>query len=136
MVPNAERLAGVWVGVGDDGSPFYRLQLDSDGTGFLALAEARMPVSVLRIKQWSLKGTNLTFAVSVLVPRPASTNMVSISIMGNWHSVYVSDIIALERGSSGHTARAVLRKEDDLGWLATYAKRDTHAARAASASKP
>jgi hypothetical protein len=136
VVPKAERLAGVWVGVGDDGSPFYRLQLDSDGTGFLALAETRMPVSVLRIEHWSPKGTNLAFATSVLVPRPASTNTGSISVTGNWHSVYVSDIITLERRASGRTARAVLRKEDDLGWLATYAKRDTDAARAASASKP
>ena len=136
MVPNAKRLAGVWVGVGDDGAPFYRLQLDSDGTGFLALVETRMPVSVLRIKQWSLKGTNLTFAVSVLAPRPESTNAVSTSMTGNWHSVYVSDIIALERRVSGHTDRAVLRMEDDLGWLARDGKRATDAARTDSASKP
>jgi hypothetical protein len=136
MVPNAKRLAGVWVGVGDSGVPLYRLQLDSDGTGFLAFAETRMPVSVLRIKQWNLNGTNLTFAVSVLVPRPESTNSVSISVTGNWHSVYVSDIIALERRASGHTDRAVLRKDDDLGWLAQDAKRATDAARTDSASKP
>ena len=136
MVPNPERLAGVWVGVGDDGGPFYRLELDSDRTGFLALAETRMPVWVLRIKQWNMKGTNLIFAVSVLAPSAESTNSVSISMTGNWHGVYVSDIIAVERRVSGHTDRAVLRKEDDLGWLARYAKRATDAARTDSASKP
>ena len=136
MVPNAGRLTGVWVGAGDDGAPVYRLQLDSDGTGFLAWAENRMPAAVLRIKKWSLVGTNLTFAVSILAPRSEATSSGSISVTGSWRSVYVSDIIALERRASGQTNKAVLRKQDDLDSLARDAKRATDAARTGSASKP
>jgi hypothetical protein len=136
LAPNSKRLAGVWIGLGDDGAPFHRLQLDSDGTGFLALGEPRMPVSVLRINQWSLNGTNVAFVVSVLVPREESTNSASISMSGSWYGLWETEIISLERRAAGHISRARLRKESDFDSLAGATKRATDAARSDSASKP
>jgi len=135
LVPDDARLTGVWVGVGMRGTPFYRLQLSFAGTGFLAETDMRLPVSLWEIKHWTLRGTNLTFKVSPVTLFANQTN--SISISGSWQSYWMSEVVTLNLKGPGPTGseQVVLRKESDLRWFATDAKRATDEARTNSISK-
>ena len=136
LVPDEAQLAGVWVGVGMRGVPFYRLQLSFSGTGFLAETDMRRAVSLWEIKHWALKGTNLTFKVSPVAQLVHQTNSVSIS--GRWQNYWMSEVITLEVKSPGRTGgdQVVLRKENDLRGFAMDAKRATDEVQTNSVSKP
>ena len=112
-------LVGNWVGATDARVHMYRLQLLSDGTGWLGYAFLTNQAEVCYIEKWKLEGTNLIIAH---VPIIGKQQLARISV-----STWGPDLCLIARGTDWKHD-VVMQNEDAAETQRTYLRQKMNSA--------
>ena len=61
--PTMEIIAGAWIGFNEDDLYYYRLALNTNGTGMCANTFVSDPASLYRVPHWALNGYNIDISL-------------------------------------------------------------------------
>ena len=87
--PQPNEAAGVWVGMDSDDLQFWRLDLRSDFTGYLACGQEAWGFEAYRVSHWTLNYWRLVTEIE-----PIGTNAEPIYLKG----IYTGSVLDLEVG--------------------------------------
>ena len=127
--PTAEQVVGSWIGFDGGGSDFIRLELESDGSGYLAVvAPANFTthdygVQVYRVGKWSINGWQIRCDMSPISSNaePAQANgdffvsSVRLTIHGVKRQWKIESALYMESrldGSNKETKAAILAAQN------------------------
>ena len=81
--PTMEKIADTWIGFNEDDLYYYRLTLNTNGTGICANTFVNDPARLYRVTQWDLNGYNIGISLE-----PIDANAEPIWMKGEttgWH---------------------------------------------------
>ncbi len=101
---NPAEAAGVWVGMDSDGLQFWRLDLRSDGTGYLSCGQEAWGFKAYRVSHWTVSYHGLVTDIE-----PRGTNAEPIHLRG----IYTGAVLESEVGgvNGGWTSSVTLYPE-------------------------